>query len=341
MEINHKLNRPQYFFNLMIGQTTTIMLAIVSIIYNNSLRSSPIFLFLLALGIGISSGIGLKRGGLLGLLLLSVWITTKQVIGVWSEDKLVLNLIEIILATATFFISGFYHETLKAHFMEYSDDKQKLKLLDLEDTGIGLIKPAIGLLRLKEESDRALRYRRPLSLILILVRPSSGIFWSTDSKRRSVMRAIATALKEITRTMDIPFIVNQEKIALILPNTEINGANKVISNIMGEMSSARIINSDGSSDSLQNYAQLRFGFGVFIGYSREPIDLMAEAEKSIHKNIEANPGNIFQNLFIDWEVVGEPIVSNTVLALGGISMFIDPADHNVPDRALLAVENNS
>ena len=91
------------------------------------------------------------------MLLISVWISTKQVIGVWSQDKLYFNLLEVILAATAFIINGYYHEKLRAHFVEDIGERQRLKLLDLEDISIGLIKPAIGMLRLKEETDRALQ----------------------------------------------------------------------------------------------------------------------------------------------------------------------------------------
>ena len=343
METNNRIDRSRFFFNLTIVELIIIMLVVVSIINNNSIRSSPVFLFILALGVGVASGLGLKRGGLFGLLLLSIWITAKQTMGVWSEVKLYLNLLEIALAIATFFVVGYYHEQLRAHFNEYRADKQKLRLLDLEDIAIGLIKPAIGLLRLKEETDRALRYRLPISFLLILVRPNPGTTWE-NRERLAVMRAAATTLKAATRAMDIPFLVSEGKIGLILPNTEINGTQKVINNILRKMTSTRVINHDGSSDLLQDHAQIRFGFGAFKGYSNEPVDLMEAAERSVQKNIESNAGDIFQNLFMDWEVLGETAASTTVLAPrtttiletagknGGIKNAPSTKTTHIPDR---------
>jgi hypothetical protein len=338
MKINNKSDQPQYFFNSLIMIALTIMLAIVAIIYNNSERSSPVFLFLLTLGVGIASTMGLNRGGLLGLLLLSIWITTKQAIGVWSEDRLYLNLLEIIFATMAFVTNGFYHERLMGHFKEYQADQQKLKLLDLEDSTIGLIKSAIGLLRLKEEMDRALRYRRPLSLVLIIIHPYPGMTWKTRIKP-TVMRAVATTIKDTTRNMDIPFLVDSEKIALLLPDTEINGVNKVLNNIVQKMNSTQVINPDGSSTFLQNYAQLRFGFGTFLGYSNKPFDLMDAAERSLQKSFETNPGNIFQNLFIDWEIIGDMAIANTVIAAAAKDAF-EPLNQNA-DTDLISVAGNA
>jgi hypothetical protein len=336
MNPNKKNEVAQNFFNLMIVTNLTLMLAIAATVYNNSLRSSPLFLFLLALGVGISSGTGLKRGGLLGMFLISVWISTKQVIGVWSPDRLYFNLLEIILAAAAFVINGHYHEKLKAHFIDDQGERQKLKLLDLEDTSVGLIKSAIGLLRLREETDRALRYRRPFSLVLILIRPVSETTWS-DHKRFAVMRAVATTIKEATRNMDIPFLLSPEKIALILPDTEINGVNKVLNNLLGKLISSKVISDEGKSTPLQNDAQIRFGYGAFAGYSNKPIDIMAAAEKSLQKNIATNAGGIFQNLFIDWEVIGEATAANTIISPHSNDV-VEQTDPNISIEMLSIIE---
>src|SRR5258706_1537585 len=339
MKSNKKDEEAQNFFNLMIVTNLTLMLAIASIIYNNTLRSSPIFLFLLALGIGISSGVGLKRGGLLGMLLISVWISAKQVIGVWSQDRLYFNLLEVILAATAFVINGYYHEKLKMNFAEDMGESQRLKLLDFEDTAIGLIKPAIGMLRLKEETDRALRYRRPFSLVLILIQPVSGIIWS-NHERFAVMRAVATTVKDATRNMDIPFLVSVEKIALILPDTEINGVNKVLNNVLGKLISTRVINPDGKSESLQGHAQIRFGYGAFMGYSNQPIDLMEAAEKSLQRNIATNIGDIFQNLFIDWKTIGDAIAANTIISPQA-NKIVEQSDQNIGIELPAKIETNS
>ncbi len=311
--MNKEIDRPSYFFNLMIVVISTVILAIVAIVYNNSIRSVPVFLFILVLGVGILAGAGLARGGIFGLLLVSVWITIKQVIGVWSEDRLFVNLIEILLTAVAFVASGFYHYKLQAHFNEYLSDLQQLKQLDLEDTSLGLLKSSIGLLRLREETDRAMRFRRPLTLVLILSRPIPGKSWETN-ERSAVLRSAATTIKDTTRTMDIPFLLSQDKIAIILPETEINGTNKVINNIQKQMISAQIVNQSGFSEPLNEHAQIRFGFGVFLGYKRKPFDIMEAAEKSLEKGIESNIGGIFQNLFIDWEIIGEPIMTKNILS---------------------------
>ena len=312
MKPENKLDASRYFLTLLIVWAVMITLAVTAIIYNNSPQSAPIFLFLLASGVAIMAGKGLTRAGILALFIVSISIAIKQFIGAWSKDSLLFNLLESFLMAGTLSMGGYYHDILRKYFGEYDEAKEKLKILDLEDTAVGLIKPAIGLLRLKEESDRAIRFKRPFSMALILVSAQLGKEWNAKEKL-AILRAVATTIKDTTRVLDIPFLINHEKIALILTDTEINGTNKVLNNIQLQLNSCRIILQDGSSQALVDYAQIRFGYSVFMGYSNKPLDLMEAAELSLQRNIEMNAGGIFQNLFIDWELVGESPSVKTIL----------------------------
>jgi len=319
-------HRPQYFAQQLVVLTITIMLAVTSILYNNSLRSASIFLFLLAAGISIQAVLGLKKGSILALVVCSVSILIKQFIGAWEGENLGFNLIEVSLMAVTFIITGRFNDVLQAYLEELSDANQKLKILDLEDSSVGLIRSAIGLLRLKEEVDRAVRFRRPITLALIQTSFSPDKEWSGDEKQ-SALRTVATTVKDTTRVLDIPFMVSDGKVGLILVDTEINGANRVINNIQRQFINSRIITSTGISESLQEYAQIRFGYAVFLGLSSNPFDLMEAAELSLQRNIEMNAGAIFQNLFIDWEIIGESPIFKTILSQG--SAVFDSSDSNV------------
>ena len=321
----------QDFIKLVLLLTLLISLTIALIIYNNSLRSAPIFMFLLMMGIGLMITNGLKRRGLLGLFILSLSIVVKQFIGAWSRFNLLFNLLESLLFAATLALSGYLYDNLQEYFEQFSRAKQQLKILDLEETGVGLIRPAIGLLRLKEETDRARRFRRPISLVLIQVQPQPGQTWERKQKL-AVMRAIATTVKDATRVLDIPFLFDSEKIGLILTDTEINGTNKVINNIQRQLTISRVITSDGSSHLLQKLAIVRFGYSVFLGLSTQSIDLQLAADAALQRNIEMHTGDIFQNLFIDWEVLGEsPTFSTINSTTSFVNGTINTTEINLPD----------
>lgn len=325
MNIGSKQDRSGDFTIQLVMLTMGIVLTSVAILYNSSPRSAPIFLLLLASGVAIMSSLGLKRGSIPALLVCSISISIKQFIGDWAGDELALNLLEVFLMAGTFLFIGRYHDNLQAYFKEFDDAKLKLKALDLEDTSVGLIRPAIGLLRLKEEVDRAMRFKRPVSLILIRISAKPDNAWS-EKEMLSIMRAVATTIKDTTRVLDIPFLVDEKKIGLILTNTEINGTNKVIGNIQRQLFESRFITSSGRSELIQQHAQIRFGYGVFLGQSSEQFDIMDAAEVSLQRNMDMNIGAIFQNLFIDWEPIGESPAfqtiiqaNNAILETGGLS----------------------
>jgi hypothetical protein len=262
----------------------------------------------LASGIAVQAVLGFKRGGLLVLVVCSTTIIIKQSIGAWTAGNLNFNLLEVFLMAGTFILVGRFNDTLQVYFKEFDEAKKRLKILDLEDTSVGLIRSAIGLLRLKEESERAIRFKRPLTFILILV----TILPEWNDERQAVMRSIATTVKDTTRMLDIPFILSENKIGLILTNTEINGTNTVIGNIQQKLLASRVITRSGTTLALQKAVQIRIGYAVFLGAGEKAIDLLDAAERSLQRNVEMNDGTIFQNLFIEWETLGEMPLFQTI-----------------------------
>ena len=298
------LDRTQRLYLSLLVFAASLLASALVVIYNNSARSLSVFIFLLFLGVGIMLTLGLVRGVLVALLMVFVWIAVKKLLGVWEEVRLLDNLLELIIAGLTFIFSGIYHDRLQAILNTYRKNQNQLKQLDLEDKTVGLIRPAIGLLRLNEEEERSIRYRRPFALLLIMIRPKPGVEWQ-PKEASELMRAIATTIKDTTRDTDIPFLAADKKIAVILPETETDGANKVVNNIFNRMMSTQFVTDSGSSLPIQTRAQLRFGFAAFLGISSTKINLMEAAERSLEQSWEINTDDLFQNIFIEWVTVGE------------------------------------
>lgn len=313
-EISSRASRiqPQQLFYWLMLLTTLILASAVVIEYNNSVRSAPIYLFLLIFGIGITAALGMVQGGLLALFLVSIWITVKQATGVWTPDRLLLNMLELVTVTATFMMAAFYRRRLQVFISAYNDGQMQLKKLDLEDRSVGLIKASVGLLRLREEEERSVRYKRPFSLVLIRMQPGS----ETELTLRDsvgLMRALAATIKDTTRDVDIPFLAASDTVALILPETETTGANKVVSNIVKSLLQARFINRKGFGAPIRDFAHIRFGFATFLGWSNSPIDMLSAAQESLQKSLESNTGDLFQNLFIEWMTLGESHLTGPIL----------------------------
>jgi hypothetical protein len=299
------------YLSLLVFASSLLATALV-IVYNNSTRTLPIFIFLLFFGAGIMLAFGMSRGVLVGLFMLTLWIATKQLLGIWEQIRLLDHLLELILAGLTFIFAGRHHDRLRTILNEYRENKTQLKQLDLEDKTVGLLKPSIGLLRLLEEEERSVRYRRPFALILILVRPVTGEVWESNEKL-GIMRAIATGIKDTTRETDIPFLAADNRIAVILPETETSGANRVVNNILNRMTATQFVTDSNHSMFIHTRAQLRFGFAAFLGVSDMKIGLMEAAESSLQRSLEINIDDLFQNLFIEWTTIGALPASTPLL----------------------------
>ena len=298
----------QRLYLSLLAFAASLLASALVVVHNNSTRTFSIFVFLLFFGAGIMLALGLRRGVLVGLLMITIWIFIKQLLGIWEDVRLLDHLLELILVGLTFILGGRYHDRLQAILNMYRENQNQLKQLDLEDKTIGLLKSSIGILRLNEEEERSVRYRRPFVLILIMVRPLKGLDW--ESRERSdLMRAIATSIKDTTRETDIPFLAGDNQIAVILPETETGGANKVVNNILNRMTATQFVDLSGSPKLIHTRVQLRFGFAAFLGVSHTKINILEAAEGSLQKSLEINNDDLFQNLFIEWETVGELALS--------------------------------
>ena len=295
------------YLTLLIFAASFLASALV-VVYNNSTRTFSIFIFLLFFGAGIMLALGVVRGVLVGLLMITIWISLKQLLGVWDQMRLLDHLLELILVGLTFILGGRYHDRLQAFLNVYKENQNQLKQLDLEDKTVGLLRPPIGTLRLNEEEDRSVRYRRPFALVLIMVRPIPRPA-SEVHEGPELMRAIATSIKDTTRETDIPFLAADNLIAVILPETDTNGANKVVNNIFNRMTTTQFVNPSGISMLIRMRVRLRFGFAAFLGVSHTKINMLEAAEKSLRRSLEINNDDLFQNLFIEWETIGELTVS--------------------------------
>ena len=299
-----KVIHPQTVYYLLITFTAAVLAAGLLGIYNNTVRSSPIFMFILFLGIGIMLALGIIRGGVAGLLLVIVWIIVKQAIGVWSEGNLLFNLLEMAMVVLAFIISGIFRDRLKIALDGMAENQAMLELLDLEDKTIGLVKPSIGLIRLKEEEGRSLQLHRLFSLILMTVQPPAGTKWE-PKENAAVMRACAANIKKATRNVGIPFLAAENKIAVILPETNKNAANKTVTSILMRLKKARFMSKDDKTRLIREFAQVRFGFATFPGKGKTRINMLEAADSSLQKNVQANHNHLIQDLPIEWATVGE------------------------------------
>ena len=297
---------------ILLGLLAFILAVALLTIYSNSFRAAPIFIFLLFLGIGSTLLFGLVRGGALALVLVAVWITIKQTIGVWTAPHALTNLFELVGLIILFTLGGWYGSILKRLVEAYQQNQQKLEQFNLEDKRIGLIKPSIGQLRLQEEEERSMRYKRPFSLILIMIQPGEDVVWGSDEDVL-LLRSVANTVKISSRRTDMPFLAGPSMIGLLLPETTIEGANRVVHSLTQNMLEAKYLDFHRGTMRIQERIQVRYGFAAFLGQSDAPVDMYAAAKNSLQKNMEVNAGPVFQNVFIEWEKIGKQSVARSLV----------------------------
>jgi hypothetical protein len=91
------------YITILVFAASLLASALV-VIYNNSTRSVAIFVFLLFFGSGIMLALGLIRGVLVSLLMITIWISLKQLLGVWEEVRLLDHMLELLLVGLTFIL---------------------------------------------------------------------------------------------------------------------------------------------------------------------------------------------------------------------------------------------
>lgn len=289
---------------ILLGFLAFLLAVALLAIYSNSFRAAPIFLFLLFLGIGSTLLFGLARGGAAALVLVAGWITVKQTIGVWTAPNALTNLAELVGLIILFALSGWYGITLKNLVEAYQQNQQKLEQFNLEDKRIGLIKPSIGQLRLQEEEERSMRYKRPFSLILILIQPAEDVDLGSEEEVL-LLRSAANTVKISSRRTDMPFLAGPRMIGLLLQETTMEGASRVIQTLTQNMLEAKYLDIHRGTVRLQERIQVRYGFAAFLGENDTQIDLFTAAKSSLQKNMEMSVEPVFQNIFIEWEKVGK------------------------------------
>lgn len=297
-----KIPSRKYLTILSVLLVAVIALAVTGAYHANSFRSQPIFLFILIIGLGLSLGLGMVRGGLAALVLIAAAVGIKQSLGVWHQANLVSNLIEIATAGVAFAVAAYYHDQLKLVLDAYYNNVSRLEKLNLIDNRVGLIKEAVGRLRLTEEEERSVRYKRPFSLILARVN-FKGRAERSQEIQAAIMRLTANVVKGTTRSTDIPFQAASDQIALILPETAMAGGQKVIENIIRRMPEAYYTGNNGEHIGLFDMASITLGAASFTGTSRSAIDMYTAVKSSL----DEMSARQFNSDIAEpsWQVVGE------------------------------------
>ncbi len=295
------LSRSRMQFFWLYGMVALVIAAATIIVTMNNSRSTPVFLFLLILLIGLSLELGRTRALLAWLAIMVLWIATERMIGAWTWGNLFYNVLEVGLLLLIAMVSGTFRDRQNKLWDAYAENRLRMQLL--EDEKVGLLRAPVGKVRLVEEEERAVKYQRPVSFLLIQVLPIAGQEWQKD-ERDCILQAVGAVLKDAAGETDIPFALDGERMGVILPETDLPGIQMIIGQLVRNLGEIRCVQRKGGLRPLHEQARVRFGYAVFLGRDDAKPDLMLAAEKALEKSIQENENEIFQNLFIEFETIG-------------------------------------
>lgn len=289
--------------HLMVFAALLVLTSVIAV-NNNGARPLPVYLFLLLLGAGLGLQLNLSGSLVVAVVAMVTWIGAERSMGTWTRPEMLNNLFELLGLSLVTLSASLFHGRLKGYLQRYAEAQHHLDQLEIEDKQIGLLRPPIGRLRLGEEVERAFQQQASIALILLSVQPIPEKPWGEEI-RNPILQAVATLVKDTARDVDVPFSLENDRIALVVPAAGITETQKTLDYLARRLQEGRYLLPNGQTSPLDKQVQVRYGFAVFLGEAEEPPDLLEAAERSLAENIEANAGLAFQNLFISWVTVGQ------------------------------------
>jgi GGDEF domain-containing protein len=159
--------------------------------------------------------------GLVGAVIMGVWCVGRAVNGLWLESEVVQIAIEIGLLAWNLLVAiriRLNAEHIQKDIRALGDIRTLLAI----DQTQRVLSDTLGKLRLNEEIDRAQHFQRPLSLLIVecLIDTAHLAEDSEEKLRRAVERMLSARLS----AHDIPFVLGNHAIAVILPERDLASA---------------------------------------------------------------------------------------------------------------------
>lgn len=248
------------------------------VIMGNVPQLSPWLLALLAIGIGQALLLSPAIAWLGGLTTAVLWVLLRLTTGIWVQQELLQNVMELIGLGANVALAIRYKQVWQRQQKELLELRELRQLLVAGEVGSGLLPPNIAGLRMAEEIDRAKQFRRPLALLLIeLSKPSQG----AGDVDRETYQAVARQLASVSLLHDIPFRVSDRRFGLLLPERDRDKLYADAEVILSAVRKALFRDPQGRPRAALDHVRMDFGLGVYNGETEGEVDLMRAAEDSL------------------------------------------------------------
>jgi diguanylate cyclase (GGDEF)-like protein len=167
-----------------------------------------------------------------------------------------------------------FNNLLQATVQAYQTREPTMDLMDpLRDELTGVFNSLYFMTRLEEEVKRSERYMRDVTVVLLHVNPP---FESGSESERELMRAIARVLRRNSRASDILARVEQEKFAILMPETRAEDAGYAAERFRRQVVEYLSEIGDDFAD-----VNIEIGLASYPEHGDEGVILMQEAVESI------------------------------------------------------------
>ena len=134
---------------------------------------------------------------------------------------------------------------------------------------------------LEREIERAQRYQRPLSLVMLDLDHFKAVNDTYGhAAGDSVLRAAAAALNRVSRDTDLPARIGGEELALVLPETHVEGAAQVAERLRTLIAAERHLAPHGTDFSVT----ASFGVASHLGQEGTAAELMQRADEALYRS---------------------------------------------------------
>jgi hypothetical protein len=220
-----------------------------------------------------------------GLAIIVAWVLLRQTLGAGTLDEMLVGTAEVLLVAACTTIAARY----RVGWRNLQGDMHRLSALagivNQTDDGSGLLSRDLGELRLREETDRAQAFQRPLGFLLVQMEPLPG---ASPGESTLAAEALARQVASLVNVHDIPFRVDADQIGVVLPERSWSEICQAVQAVQSAAREAIYWGSDGKPHPAHTQLGLHFGVGAYRGEA-QTVDLLQSAQATLDADREGAP----------------------------------------------------
>lgn len=256
-------------------------------------RMSTWLLTLLVVGLGQAFLFPVNVSFLGGIIVVVLWITLRQVTGIWTPEEMSQNLLELFGVSLNMFLAIRFRDIWGKQQVELRELRDLKELMVAKDAGAGLLPLEIAELRLLEEIGRAKQFKRPVGLMSVEIANQAGV---APLEFQQIFVAVARQIISASLVHDIPFQQSSTKIGLILPERTWDELYVDVDTIANSLSKTTYFDQTERPRPIHDFVTLHFGLGTYQGEdTTNKIDLFQAANDSLEISRELaniSPGPI-------------------------------------------------